>query len=133
MHKKNFYPAVFTPMEEGGYLVYVPDLEINTSGEDLPDAIYMARDAISLLCITLEDDKKPLPEPSVDLCADDPNALISYVDFDLEDYRRKLERRTVRRNVSLPLWIDKAAKEAGINVSSVLVNALKAELHLSDR
>ena len=24
------YPVVFTPLEEGGYLAYVPDLQINT-------------------------------------------------------------------------------------------------------
>lgn len=29
------YPVVFTPLEEGGYLAYVPDLKINTHGEDL--------------------------------------------------------------------------------------------------
>ncbi len=37
------YPVVFTPMEEGGYLAYVPDLKINTQGEDLAQAILMAR------------------------------------------------------------------------------------------
>ena len=42
------YPAVFTPLEEGGYLVFVPDLSINTSGKDLADAILMARDTIGV-------------------------------------------------------------------------------------
>ena len=43
------YPVVFTPLETGGYLVYVPDLKINTHGESLADAILMARDAIGVV------------------------------------------------------------------------------------
>jgi len=40
--------------------------------------------------------------------------------------------RTVRRNVSLPCWLDAAAERAGINVSAVLQKALKNELNLAD-
>ena len=36
------YPVIFTPLEEGGYLAYVPDLQINSHGSDLANAIYMA-------------------------------------------------------------------------------------------
>ena len=43
------YPVVFTPLEEGGYLAYVPDLKIHTHGEDLAQAILMARDAIGVI------------------------------------------------------------------------------------
>ena len=28
------YPVIFTPLEEGGYLAYVPDLQINSHGSD---------------------------------------------------------------------------------------------------
>ena len=51
---KIIYPVVFTKLTEGGYMAYVPDLEINTQGEDLADAICMARDAISLTGIVME-------------------------------------------------------------------------------
>lgn len=50
------YPVVFTPLEEGGYLAYVPDLKINTHGEDLAQAILMARDAIGVIGLDIEDD-----------------------------------------------------------------------------
>ena len=45
---KGAYPVIFSPAKEGGYDVYIPDWEINTQGNDLPEAIYMARDAISV-------------------------------------------------------------------------------------
>ena len=51
---KAVYPIILTPAERG-YVVFVPDLDINTEGEDLADAIEMARDAIGLWGITEED------------------------------------------------------------------------------
>ena len=55
------YPVVFTPLEEGGYLAYVPDLKINTHGEDLAQAILKARDASGVIGLDIEDDGDPLP------------------------------------------------------------------------
>ena len=36
----------------------------------------------------------------------------------------------VRRNVSLPSWLNVEAEKAGVNVSAVLQAALKKELHI---
>ena len=44
---KAVYPIVLTPADHG-YVVFVPDLCINTEGSSVPDAIEMARDAIGL-------------------------------------------------------------------------------------
>lgn len=121
------YPAVFTPLDEGGYLVYVPDLQINTEGKDLASAIFMARDAIGLIGIDMEDEGEVFPTPSKEVPHQE-NEIVSLVDVDLTAYRRSVEKKTVRRNVSLPAWLNSAADEAGLNVSSVLQNALKQQL-----
>lgn len=126
---KTIYPVILTPIPDDGYMVYVPDLNINTQGDSLGSAIDMARDAISITCVDLQDDGKALPEPSL-YPPHSEDELVAMLDVDLDAYRRSLERRTVRRNVSLPAWLDKAAKESDINVSSVLVKALKEELNL---
>jgi len=126
---KVVYPVVFTPLDEGGYMAYVPDLNINTSGKDLADAIYMARDAISLTGIDMEDDGDPLPPASAGVPHKE-NEIVSLVDADLTMYRRSIEQKTVRRNVSLPSYLDDAASKAGINVSAVLQAALKQQLGL---
>ena len=47
---KAVYPIILTPAERG-YVVFVPDLDINTEGEDLANAIEMARD-LSLIHIS---------------------------------------------------------------------------------
>ena len=121
------YPVVFTTLEEGGYLAYVPDLQINTHGEDLAQAISMARDAIGAVGLDIEDDDDSFPIPSKSVPHQE-NEVVSLVDVDLTAYRRSVEKKTVRRNVSLPAWLDHAASEAGINVSSVLQTALKQQL-----
>lgn len=55
--KNTAYPVIFEK-EKDGYFVTVPDLNKNTQGEDLADAIAMARDLICLWIVDLEDDGK---------------------------------------------------------------------------
>ena len=128
---KNVYPVFFTKTEDC-VLVEVPDLEILTEGKDMNDAIFMARDAIELKCVSMEDAKEDIPEPSeiIDLditkatFAEEGTTVISLVDIDSTEYRRKIDTRTVRRNVALPSWLNYEAEHAGINVSRVLQEAL---------
>lgn len=118
------YPVVFTPLEEGGYLAYVPDLKINTHGEDLAQAILMARDAIGVIGLDIEDDGDPLPVPSKSVPHQD-NEIVSLVDVDLAAYRRAHDMRTVRRNVTLPSYLNELGEKAGLNFSQVLQDGLR--------
>ena len=45
-------------------MVDIPDFRINTQGKDIAEAIEMARDAIGLMGIDMQDDGEALPEPS---------------------------------------------------------------------
>jgi predicted RNase H-like HicB family nuclease len=124
------YPAVFTKTKKG-YIVSVPDFPLDTQGKDLAEAIYMARDAIGLMGIDFEDDKKPLPKASAPTAVEYADGdIVSLIDVDLAAYRTANEQRTVRRNVSLPLWLNREAERAGINVSAILQEALKVHLNL---
>lgn len=124
---KKAYPVIFTPAAEGGFVSYMPDFAINSQGDDLAEAIEMARDAMGIMGIDMEDDGKALPEPSQNV-EHEPGDVVSYVDVDFVDYRRRNDMRTVRRNVSLPSWLNAEADKAGLNVSAVLQNALKQAL-----
>ena len=129
---KTAYPVIFTKLSDG-YAAHSPDFSLDTQGDDLAEAIEMARDAIGLLGIDMEDEKKPLPEPSAPenvICT--ANEFVSMVDIDFSEYRRVSEQRTVRRNVSLPSWLNIEAEKAGINVSAVLQAALKQELQVGE-
>lgn len=129
---KAAYPIVMTP--GGKYVVvYIPDFNTNTEGTDLADAMEMARDAIGLLGIDMEDDNEQIPEPSAlkDVIGANPEGIVTLVDVDFTEYRRANDMRTVRRNVSLPNWLNVKAEQSGINVSAVLQKALKAELGIA--
>ena len=130
---KAAYPVVMNKGVER-IIVYIPDFDINTQGEDYADAMEMARDAIGLMGIDMEDDGELIPNPSpvASVCVRTEGDIITLVDVDFTEYRRKNDMRTVRRNVTLPSWLDSAAREAGINVSAVLTKALKKELQLSE-
>lgn len=127
---KNAYPIVMT--KENGIVVYIPDFDINTQGEDEAEAIAMARDAIGLMGIDMEDDGEKIPNPSpISSIEVTDGQILSLVDVDFVKYRRQHDMRTVRRNVSLPSWLNDAAEEANVNVSAILQKALKLELGLT--
>lgn len=136
---KAVYPTIFTKTEEC-YLVEVPDMEILTEGKDLQDAIEMARDAIGIKGICMEDDKEDIPKPSrmETICveegtfAEEGAGFVSMVDIDFTAYRRKLDNKSVRRNVTLPNWLNKEAEDAGLNVSGVLREALIQKLGIQE-
>lgn len=131
---KNSYPVILTPCE-GGYVVYIPDFNINTEGKTITDALEMAKDAIGIIGIELEDRKEVLPMPAdiKSVAKENEDDIVSLVAVDFTEYRRKNDMRSVRRNVTLPSWLDFEAEKSGINVSAILQRALKQELHITDR
>jgi len=80
------FPIILTPAVVG-YVVTVPDLDINTQGKDMAEAIYMARDAIGLWGICEIDDGRSIPEPSMGTITHEPSEIISWVDIDFDKYR----------------------------------------------
>ncbi len=127
---KNAYSIVMTQGKEF-VVVFVPDFNINTQGKDIPDAIEMARDAIGLMGIDIEDDGEALPQASniADIQAKAPSgSIVSLVDVDFTEYRRKNDMRAVKKNCTIPSWLNFAAERAGINFSATLQAALKKEL-----
>ncbi len=138
---KQVYPT-FIAQSGNDFLVYVPDMDIYTEGKNFADAIEMARDAIGLKGVSIEDNSMELPVPSSKEDAirkaredteifDYSQGILTYVDIDFTYYRNRMEKKSVRRNVTLPKWLDSEATSAGINVSQVLRDALMAELNLS--
>ncbi len=130
---KAVFPVVFTKLEDG-YMAYVPDMQLNTQGDNLAEAIEMARDAIGIMGIDMEDENESIPMPS-ELSAivkERDGDIVNFVDVDFTEYRRRNDMRTVRRNVSLPSWLNAEADRAGVNVSAILQNALKQQLQITD-
>lgn len=134
------YPIILTQTEDGKYCVNIPDFNSSTQGEDMADAISMARDAIGIMGITLEDSKKLIPEPSKasDVKTYDEekgifgtsDSIITLVDVDFTAYRRMNDNRTVKKNCTIPAWLCSEAERQGVNFSKVLSEALKEKLNV---
>ncbi|EOS70240.1 hypothetical protein C818_01933 [Lachnospiraceae bacterium MD308] len=142
---KQVYPTFIVNTDDGSehsFLVCVPDMDIFTEGNTFADAIEMARDAIGLAGISMEDNKEELPVPSDQKTAiekvkqdtediDFTKGVLTFVDIDFSEYRKKVDTKTVRRNVALPSWLNYEAEHAGINVSRVLQEALMNKLNVN--
>lgn len=134
------YPTFIAKSGED-YLVYVPDMDIYTEGTSVENAIEMARDSIGLKGIAIEDEHLPIPDPkgyeeAIKKAKQDTEdfdysqGILTMVDVNFTEYRRKMDNRMVRRNVTLPNWLNQAAEAADLNVSGVLQEALKQKLSL---
>ncbi len=118
---KTTYPVILREVD-GGYLVDIPSFEINTFGATQYEAIDMARDAIGAAGIDKIDNGEPLPEPitykeAKVLGGDD---FISVVDIDFDQYRSELDNRLVRKNLTIPYWMNVKAESLGLNFSLAL-------------
>ena len=93
---KNAYPVFFTQTADV-VLVEVPDLEILTEGTDMSNAIDMARDAINLKCVSMEEAEEDIPAPSdiseldvaIGTFSKDGKTIVSFIDIDSSEYRRR--------------------------------------------
>jgi len=125
------YPIILTP-DTGGYVVTVPDLEINTQGDDIADAIFMARDAIGAWGIYQQDAGRVIPEPSKVVPKHGPQEYVSWIDIDFEKYRRANDLTSERTNITLPKYLKNLATDAGLNLSQELQTRLKEVLHVNE-
>lgn len=131
---KSVYPIIMTQGKEY-IVVYIPDFGINTQGTDYVNAIEMARDAISIMGVDMEDENEALPKPSAisEIKTATGADVVTLVDVDFSEYRRKNDMKAVKKNCTIPSWLNFEAEKAGVNFSAVLQAALKQELQITDR
>ena len=126
------YPIVLSPFEDGsgGYTVEVPDLPgCVTEGRDLADALLMAEDAASGWVLTELEEGRPAPKASKlsGIRTESSDQLVSMVALDMDSYAAKYGSRSIRKNVTIPAWLDTWAESAGINYSGALRDALETK------
>ncbi|MCM1184752.1 MAG: type II toxin-antitoxin system HicB family antitoxin [Roseburia sp.] len=132
-NEKKAYQVILSPEEDGSYFVTVPDMDIQTQGESIADAMDMARDAIGLKGITLQDMGKDVPEPGAVRFEAEKNDILTYVDINFSDYRKKADNRAVKKNCTIPYWMSVEAENAGVNYSKLLQEAIISALGLKAR
>ena len=126
---KLVYPAVFTPfIEKEGYTLEVPDLPgCVTEGKDLVDAIEMGVDAASGWVLGELEEGNNIPAPSLrkeNIKLEDPESFVSMLVLDMDAYAEKYGDKTVRKNITIPAWLNTYGEKNNINFSRVLQDAL---------
>lgn len=120
------------PGEENGYNVEFPDFgHLFTCGDDLEDAMNMAKDIIEHHILELEDNNEAIPTatPYVDLVDRiDANTLVLPIVVDTKELRLRESFKSVNKTVTLPAYIVEAGKEHKLNFSAILQSALRNEL-----
>lgn len=138
---KYIYPAVFTldkndeNYPNGVYLVNFPDLECcYTFAETLDEAYTMAEDVLNLTLWDMEEAKENIPKPSNPQNINcDENSFIALVHADTLAYRKLYDKKSVKKTLSIPAWLNNIALEKNVNFSNILQKALIKELNLENR
>ena len=125
------YPAVFYPFSDGsgGYTVEFPDLPgCVTEGNDLEEAFEMAIDAASgwVLDELEEGNEIPKASASADVKPRE-NGQVNIVLLDMDKYAEQYGEKAVRKNVTIPAWLNTFAEKRKINFSQVLQEAILAK------
>ena len=128
---KLIYPAIFTPFDEGeGYTVEVPDLPgCVTEGDNMIEAIEMAVDAASGWILLELEEGKQVPGASKPSALEVPEgSIVSMIILDMDSYAEKYGSKVVRKNITIPAWLNTFGEKNHINFSKVLSDALMKQV-----
>lgn len=132
------YPACFYKEKDGGYSVIFPDLNhLATCGGTLQEAMSMAIDCLAGYLFDEKKDGNIIPEPSeienIDVNAEYDEyeqAFVNMVAVDVEEYAKKHFNKSVKKTLTIPVWLNEKAIEQHINFSKVLQDALIEQLNI---
>lgn len=124
---KLVYPACFYPCEgKNGYTVVIPDLPgCVTEGDTLADAILMGTDAASGWLLDELEDGHELPSPSdIKDIRPDADGIVNLLVLDMDAYAEKYGKKAVRKNLTIPAYMNTYIESHGLSLSQVAQNAI---------
>ena len=128
---KYVYPAILYP-DDDKIGVTVPDLPgCHTYGDDVPDALFMAKDAVEMWLWHAENSATPIPPASKALPVK-PSETLTLIAADTDEYRQANDTRAVKKTLSIPSWLNHQAEKANAPFSQILQQGLKAYLRIVD-
>lgn len=120
------FPAIFT-YDGKYYNVDFIDLKgCSTFGDSIQNAYLMAQDAMGLFLDNLIN----YPNPTLDFSKINlqKNQFISFISIDMKEYRKKFNNKSIKKTLTIPVWLNYLAEKNNINFSQVLQEALKEKL-----
>ena len=129
--KQDFYtfPAIFY-YDSDGISIEFPDLPgCLPCAENTEEAFARAKEALGLHLYAMQEDGDEIPDPTpiADIHPDAGGAIVM-VDAFMPAVRDKVNRRVVKKTLTIPAWLNREAEAAHVNFSQVLQDALKSYL-----
>lgn len=116
------YPAIFTK-EKDGFSVIFPDFAGATQGDDLEESMSNAKEFLDSILAYYIDEELSTPEPTkIELLTGNSNQkFVSLIQGDPTPY---IQKKTVRKNVTIPEWLVSRGEKDKLNFSQLLTDAL---------
>lgn len=132
MNNKLYYPAVFQK-EDVGYSVWLNDVNgCISQGDTFEEAVENIKDALGLYFEATADENASIPAPSSpESVTLEEGQFTVLIEFDKLAYLKKHDKRSVKKTLTIPSWLNTVAEEQHINFSAVLRDALKDKLDIS--
>lgn len=142
------YPAIFYKEDNNKYSVFFVGFGGGaTCGDNIEDAYRMAIDWLGINLMDFYLEGKELPKPlelkeinildHLDFLDTEEekqevlkNSFLTLVGFDLVEYIKSTQKTTVRKNVTIPSWLNEMGKNYNLNFSNLLQEAIKKELDI---
>jgi predicted RNase H-like HicB family nuclease len=130
MSELAIYPAIFEHNNKDGITITFPDLPGAISCADTEEeALFMARDALGAWIVANEDLEGVIPDPSqiADVhCS--PGQSICLIEAWLPIFREEQRSGSIKKNVTVPVWLNALAEKVDLNFSQILQAGLKHTL-----
>lgn len=120
------YPAIFTPEENGGYLIEFPDIQGAFTGinnDDLGYGMEMASEVLGLTVADYLESGDDLSKPTaVNKVKHKENSFVTLVSTDVSKYLDN--QKLVKKTLTIPKWANQKAIKENINFSALLTKAI---------
>ncbi|MGP1586483.1 MAG: type II toxin-antitoxin system HicB family antitoxin [Schwartzia sp. (in: firmicutes)] len=114
------YPAVIHQDPDGLWLEFI-DFHCSTHADNLQELLLFAKEAMECHILGLLECGEKLPVPSAFF--DKPNTTLVQSDIDLAQHTK-----SVKKNCTIPAWLNRQALAKNLNFSKILQEALIANL-----
>ena len=124
MKTKEVYLARVIRANDGWYAIDFPDLPgTHAQCKDLNES--EVNELTKQIIAEAVGEEIPAASPTIELKEGEMAAIIT---ADLEAYQRQHDTRSIRKTVSIPMWMANGAEKKGLSLSKVLQDSLKLRL-----
>lgn len=119
------FSAIFDVADDGISIEF-PDLPgCYSCADTIEEAYESAEEALALHLYGMEEDGESIPVPSFVLSKLEDNQFAAAIKVNMRLMRAKIENKTIKKTITLPLYMNEWGEQNGINFSGVLQEAIK--------